>query len=183
MQQHKTLTFELKSLDESGVFAGYASVFGVLDSQADIIERGAFKASIAGLDGKGRIHEIKLLWQHDLKQPIGVIEVLREDAMGLYIQARLLVNQVAKAGEAYALIKSGVVGGLSIGYSVVRQRYDEKRKIRHITQVDLWEVSLVTFPANSAAKITVIKGAKYPECELQHLDFALNKALAALQLK
>ncbi len=178
MKQHKTLAFELKSLSEAGIFAGYASVFGVLDSQSDIIHHGAFKQTIAK-----RKAEIKLLWQHDMKQPIGVIEQLYEDANGLYIQGRLMINQVAKAAEAYDLIKNGVVEGLSIGYNVVRQHCDEQKNIRHIYQVDLWEVSLVTFPANSSAKITVIKGCNIPahHNELHQLDYALDKALVALQ--
>jgi uncharacterized protein len=169
--------FQVKSLQEDGVFAGYASVFGVLDSQSDIIEQGAFKASI-----NGRTHEIKLLWQHDMREPIGVITTLKEDALGLYIEGRLLVNQVARAAEAYALIKSGVVQGLSIGYSPVRFRYDENKRIRHISQVDLWEVSLVTFPANAAAQITVIKSDNISTNQLCNLNLALDKALKSLSV-
>jgi HK97 family phage prohead protease len=176
-QSKGVFDFQVKSLQEDGVFAGYASVFGVLDSQSDIIEQGAFRLSI-----NGRTHEIKLLWQHDMREPIGVITTLKEDALGLYIEGRLLVNQVARAAEAYELIKSGVVQGLSIGYSPVRFRYDEKRKVRHISQVDLWEVSLVTFPANHAAQITVIKSDNISTNQLRNLHIALDKALKSLSV-
>ena len=176
-QSKSIFDFQVKSLQEDGVFAGYASVFGVLDSQSDIIEQGAFKASIAN-----RISEIKLLWQHDMREPIGVITTLKEDALGLYIEGRLLVNQVARAAEAYALIKSGVVQGLSIGYSPVRYRYDEQKRIRHISQVDLWEVSLVTFPANAAAQITVVKNGDISTNQLRNLHIALDKALKSLSV-
>jgi HK97 family phage prohead protease len=176
-QSKGVFDFQVKSLQEDGIFAGYASVFGVLDSQSDIIEQGAFKASITN-----RTHEIKLLWQHDMREPIGVITTLKEDRLGLYIEGRLLVSQVARAAEAYALIKSGVVQGLSIGYSPVRFRYDEQKRIRHISQVDLWEVSLVTFPANAAAQITVIKSNDISTNQLRNLHIALDKALKSLSV-
>jgi uncharacterized protein len=164
--------FELKQLDASGIFAGYASVFDVVDSQHDVIERGAFAQSI-----KGRAQDIKLLWQHALDEPIGIIEELREDKHGLYVKGRLLMD-VAKAREAYSLIKSGVVKGLSIGYSPKRYRINNTTGVRHIAEVALWEISLVTFPANDAAQITVIKST-LPD--MQPLMQALDAALIALK--
>ncbi len=141
----------LKSLDEEGVFAGYASVFNVIDSQHDMMLPGAFASTLYG-----RKHEIKLLWQHDMREPIGVIEEVCEDVNGLYVKGRLLMD-VARAREAYSLLKKGVVSGLSIGYSPLRYRLDADSGVRMLQSVDLWEISLVTFPANQAARVTVVK--------------------------
>jgi uncharacterized protein len=167
--------FSLKHLEENGVFAGYASVFDVVDSQRDVVLRGAFSDSLQQRQG-----EIKLLWQHDMREPIGIIEELREDDRGLYLKGRLLM-EVARAREAYALIKTGAVKGLSIGYSPRRYRVDPDSGVRMLAAVDLWEVSLVTFPANAAATVTVVKSTtSAPEPhEIRLLD-ALSRAEAAL---
>ncbi|MBY0355389.1 MAG: HK97 family phage prohead protease [Rickettsiales bacterium] len=141
----------LKTITESGVFAGYGSVFNVVDSQRDMVLPGAFSDSLIS-GGSG----VKLLWQHDAKEPIGIIEEIREDAQGLYVQGRLLLD-VARAREAYSLLKEGVISGLSIGYSPVRYRLDPDSGVRLLAKVDLWEISLVTFPANDAARVTVVK--------------------------
>lgn len=144
---------ELKMLGEDGRFAGYASVFEVVDSQRDMVHRGAFAKSIAG-----RLSQIKLLWQHAMGEPIGYFTAMFEDTHGLFVEGRLML-EVAKAREAYALLKAGVVRGLSIGYAPVRSRVDAQTGVRHLSEVELWEVSLVTFPANEAAQVTVVKAA------------------------
>jgi len=164
----------LKSLDTQGKFAGYASVFDVVDSQKDVILRGAFAQTL-----KGRVHEIKMLWQHQQDEPIGVFERMFEDKRGLYVEGKLLLD-VARAKEAYALMKEGALGGLSIGYSPVKYRVDEKTGVRMLSQVDLWEVSLVTFPANEAAQITVVKHGIAP-MQLVALSQALDRAIGALR--
>lgn len=143
----------LKSLSDEGVFAGYASVFNVVDSQHDMMLPGAFASTLYG-----RKREIKLLWQHDMREPIGVIEEVREDVNGLYVKGRLLM-EIGRAREAYSLLKKGVVSGLSIGYSPLRYRLDADSGVRLLQSVDLWEISLVTFPANQAARVTVVKQA------------------------
>lgn len=173
MRERKTThaTLDLKSLDDSGVFAGYASVFDVVDSQADVMMRGAFTDSLQADD-----RDVKLLWQHAMDEPIGVIEQLREDRHGLYIKGRLLMD-VARAREAYSLLKQQVVKGLSIGYSPKRYRVDDNTGIRYVSQVDLWEVSLVTFPANEAAQVTVVK----QELGVRRLSSALEKAMGCLR--
>ena len=148
-----TRNFEIKSLSEDGVFAGYASVFGIIDSQSDIVEAGAF-AEATARQGVG----VKLLWQHDVQQPIGTIRRLSEDPFGLYIEAQLLLN-VTRGAEAHALLKAGAVQGLSIGFTPVKYRIDPSTGIRHLKAVRLWEVSLVTFPANEVARVTVVKAA------------------------
>jgi HK97 family phage prohead protease len=149
--------FEMKSLNTAGRFAGYASVFGVVDSQRDVVERGAF-AEAVHTNG----HDVKLLWQHDPKQPIGYIRVLKEDALGLYIEAQLLLNTTA-GREAYELLKAGAVKGLSIGFTPIKHRMHPAKAVRHLEAVRLWEISLVTFPANAAANVTVVKTAPMPE--------------------
>lgn len=173
----KTLTtpLELKSLDEQGRFAGYASLFGNIDNQKDVMERGAFSAT---LREKGT--DIKLLWQHQMDEPIGHIERLFEDDKGLYIEGRLLLS-VQRGREAYDLIKAGALEGLSIGYRPDVYRLDPQTGVRHIIQVDLFEVSLVTFPANEAAGITVVKSdGALPPSQLVALNDALSRAAAIL---
>jgi HK97 family phage prohead protease len=144
---------ELKSLQEDGRFAGYASVFDVVDSQRDIVRRGAFVRSI-----KARSEPLQLLWQHQWNEPIGVIERMFEDARGLYVEGRLMM-QVARAREAFALLKSGVIKGLSIGYSVKDYRIDADTGVRELLDLELWEISVVTAPANARAQVTIVKSA------------------------
>lgn len=176
MRERKRLDFDLqvKSLDSSGRFAGYASVFDVLDSQKDIILRGAFAETL-----KGRVGEIKMLWQHQQDEPIGVFERMFEDTRGLYVEGKLLLD-VARAREAYALLQEKAIGGLSIGYSPIKYRLHEKTGVRMLSQVELWEVSLVTFPANEAAKITVVKQGVSP-VQLVALAQALDRAVGVLR--
>lgn len=144
---------EIKSIAADGTFAGYASVFHVVDNQQDKVAPGAFRASL-----KARSQPVQLLWQHQWESPIGVIETLFEDTRGLFMRGRLLMD-VEKAREAYALLKAGVLRGLSIGYSVKRATRDPHTGVRTLQEVELWEVSLVTFPANEAAQITTVKSA------------------------
>jgi HK97 family phage prohead protease len=178
MRERKRLNFtlQLKSLDGEGRFAGYASVFDMLDNQRDIITKGAFYNTL-----KKPVHQIKLLWQHQQEEPIGIFDRIFEDAHGLYVEGRLLLG-VRRAAEAYALLKSGAISGLSIGYSPVRYRIDSESGIRKLSEVELWEISLVTFPANSAANVTVVKQIGYePNSQFMVLSQALNRAIAVLQ--
>ena len=114
---------------------------------------GAFHDTLAA-----RGNQVKLLWQHDMGEPIGRIENIMEDENGLYVQGRLMLD-ITRAKEAYSLMQEGVVQGMSIGYSPVRYRIDPDTGVRLLEAVDLYEVSLVTFPANEAAQITVVKHA------------------------
>ncbi len=146
------ISFALKALEEDGVFSGYASVFDVVDSQRDVIKKGAFSNSI-----HDRIDGVKLLWQHQVDQPIGCFTKIIEDSYGLFVEGKLLLD-VQRGKEAYSLLKSGALKGLSIGYAVVDAHIDDEGLIRIITEVDLFEVSLVTFPANEGANVTNVKG-------------------------
>lgn len=151
-------SLEIKEVSAEGVFEGYLSVFGNLDSDRDIIAQGAFTKSLK----RRPPSKVKLLWQHDPAQPIGVWESMEEDKRGLKVKGRLLINQgVPKADEAYALLKAGALDAMSIGFAIPAggAEWDSKKNLRNITEVDLWEGSLVTFPANGKARVTRVKTA------------------------
>lgn len=143
--------FEIKDISEDGVFAGYASVFDVVDNQQDIILKGAFANTLPS-----RLNQIKLLWQHKFDEIIGNFTSIVEDDYGLFVQGKLNL-EIERAKEAYSLLKTGAISSLSIGYNVIDSRYDEEKDVREITNLNLWEISLVTFPANQQAEITYVK--------------------------
>lgn len=147
--------FQIKAIQDDGFFTGYGSVFGALDSYREIVAPGAFAESISAMAGKGR--KLPILWQHRSDAPLGVYDVVKEDNIGLYLEGRLLVSEVAQAREAHALMKAGAVTGLSIGYYVQADSYDEKERIRTLTKLSLQETSLVTFPANDEARVESVK--------------------------
>jgi len=128
---------------------GYASLFGACDQGNDIVQRGAYAQSLRRLADDGR--RVKMLWQHDPTEPIGIWDEVREDAHGLYVKGRLL-NDVARAREASALIEAGAIDGLSIGYKTLRATKDGQGR-RLLSEVELWEVSLVTFPMLPEARV------------------------------
>ena len=128
---------------------GYASYFGDRDQGGDVVVRGAYGASLERLAAEGR--QVKMLWQHDPAQPIGIWDEVREDARGLYVKGRLL-DGVSRAREAAALIAAGAIDGLSIGYRTVRATKNDKGQ-RLLQELELWEVSLVTFPMLPSARV------------------------------
>lgn len=140
---------ETLSLSEDMRISGYASVFGEVDQGGDIVQPGAYAASLAALARTGR--RVKMLWQHDPAQPVGVWDEVREDAKGLWVSGRIL-EDVARGREAAALIGAGAIDGLSIGYRTVRAQKDAEGR-RVLAQLDLWEVSLVTFPMQTTARV------------------------------
>lgn len=143
---------ELKALTDEGTFEGYAAVFGNVDLGGDKIEPGAFTKSLkrGGAFGSG----IKMLWNHNPEHPIGVWQDLQENDKGLFGRGQFVL-EVEKAKEAYALAKAKAIGGLSIGYRTVKSAMDGN--VRVLKEVEVWEISLVTFPMNTAGKITAIK--------------------------
>jgi len=151
-KKHLDYQLSIEGLNENGKFKGYASVFDVMDNHMDVVVKGAF---INTLKTK---KDIKLLWQHKADEPIGIFTEIREDEKGLYVEGQLLLD-VQRANEAYALLKSGAIDGLSIGYSVKDYEIDDETGIRILKEVDLWEISLVTFPANEAAGVVAVKSA------------------------
>lgn len=139
----KFLTFDqVATVEEDGRIEGYASLFGVADQGGDTVAKGAFADSLTALRAAGR--NVKLLWQHDPAEPIGVWDSVVEDDRGLKVRGRLL-PQVRRGAEALALLSAGAVDGLSIGYRAIKSsRAPEGGRI--LQEIDLWEVSLVTFP-------------------------------------
>src|SRR6056300_1172425 len=141
-----------------GTFEGYGSVFGNKDLGNDVIERGAFLKSLK----KRKPQNVKLLYQHKSDMPIGVFDEIREDNHGLVVKGRLALKTQAGA-EAYELLKMGALDGLSIGFRVNPKEvsYDKRGNRRIIKEVDLMEVSLVTFPMNPQATVRSVKGEEY----------------------
>jgi HK97 family phage prohead protease len=164
-QMNTTLSapFELKFLAESGTFEGYASVFGVTDNMNDMIARGAFRASLAQWRVEGRLPP--MLWQHDAAAPVGAWETMFEDSHGLFVKGRLFVADIARAREAYRLMKEKVVTGLSIGYRAKQSHADRATGARVLTEVELMEVSMVTFPANEMARVASVKSGGHAPTE------------------
>jgi len=167
--QTKTHKLCIKNLSADGTFEGYASVFNFLDHHGDSVKKGAFTNSLKSKPVKG----LKMLWQHDQHKPIGVWEEAREDAYGLYVRGRLLM-EVPQAQEAYTFLKAGVIEGLSIGYKPVHSYFDESKKVKFLTEVDLLEISLVTFAANEKAKVISVKNLINIKKRLQDLQGALE---------
>ena len=139
---------------DKGMFEGYASIFGNKDLGNDVIEKGAFMRSLRRKGAK----KIKMLYQHDTKEPIGVFDKVMEDQNGLYVKGRLAMG-TQKGKEVYELMKMGAIDGLSVGYRVDAKghHYDDKRKYRVLKEVDLMEISAVTFPMNPRARIQAVK--------------------------
>lgn len=163
------LDFECKYIetDEDGSFEGYASVFNNKDLGNDVIKKGAFARTIMEKNPK----QIKLLYQHKTDEPIGVVDEIEEDNKGLKIKGRLAIK-TQKGREVYELMKMGALDSMSIGYKLMPDsyKYDDKNKRRVIKEVDLMEVSMVTFPMNPKAKITKVKLEDMSEREIeQHL--------------
>jgi len=152
--KHMSCALRVKALGGDGIFTGYASVFGELDQQNEIVRAGAFARTLSKWQRQNRTPA--LLWMHDPTQPIGIWQNVREDASGLLVEGRLALR-TQKGGEAYELLKLGALTGLSIGYRVVSAQVDAKRKARILTDLDLFEISLVTFPANEAARVSEVK--------------------------
>lgn len=167
--------FEVKSIDERGVFEGYGSVFGVEDHYREVVTPGAFAKTLAKWRAKGRLPA--LLWQHDTDKPIGVYERMEEDERGLFVRGRLLVEDVPLAREAWALVRAGAIGGLSIGYATLLAEMDRKRGVLLLKEIDLWETSLVTFPANEEAVVTGIKTIRDFEKFLRDSGFSKREAV------
>lgn len=154
-RSHFDAPLELKFVAETGCFEGYASVFAVTDSMNDRIDKGAFTKSLAEHREQG--HLPPLLWQHDIKQPIGAFTDLYEDTHGLFVQAKMFIDDIPRAKEAWTLMREGVVTGMSIGYRTRQSYRDEKTGVRVLTDLELLEISMVTFPANTHARVSCVK--------------------------
>jgi HK97 family phage prohead protease len=150
--EHKFIRLDLKQVEPDGTFSGYASLFNTEDMGRDIVLPGAFRDSLRERSSAG----IKLLFQHKPDEPIGIWESLKEDARGLYARGRLMLD-VARAREVLALMRAGALDGLSIGFRAVVGQRDAKTGIRRLARVDLWEISIVTFPLLPDARVAHVK--------------------------
>ena len=151
----KDLSFEIKSVSDDGLFSGYASVFDNVDSYGDIVRKGAFVESIGEWEAKGKMPPI--LWNHDPSDPIGIYTKMQEDDKGLYVEGKLLIDDVPRARQTHALMKAGVIDGLSIGYRVKEYLYNVDEEVTDLIKLSLREVSIVTFPANPETRIEAVK--------------------------
>lgn len=160
---HVHLEVKLAEVDEDGSFEGYAAVFNNIDTGYDLMEKGSFTKTLA----EKSPNQIKLLYQHDRYKPIGVIKEIKEDRKGLWIKGKLNVNTTLGA-EVRSNMQEGVLDSLSIGYRATDYQYKEigKNTIRVLKAVDLWEVSVVTFPANPKATVQSVKSATAPSFNL-----------------
>lgn len=152
----RSYALEIRAAGEDGSVEGYGSVFGVRDNYDDVIASGAFLGSLKAHKAAGTMPA--MLWQHDPSEPIGIWTDMVEDAKGLKIVGKLALDTV-RGKEAQALLKMGALNGLSIGFMSKQWAYDRETEVRTLTEIDLWEVSLVTFPANQKARVTSVKSA------------------------
>jgi HK97 family phage prohead protease len=167
----KAIAVEVKA-DDQGRIEGYASRFGEKDRGGDIVVKGAYAESVSR-------QKPKMLWQHDPAQPIGVWDEASEDDSGLYVRGRVL-STVEKGREALALIGAGAIDGMSIGYRTVdADRASDGSRL--LKRLELWEVSLVTFPMLESARIDTIKAAEMTPREMERLltrDAGLSRTVA-----
>jgi len=179
-REFRSYALQIKAA-EDGAIEGYGSVFGVRDNYDDVIAKGAFSASLAEHKANGTMPA--MLWQHSSDHPIGIWTEMVEDAKGLRIKGQLALETV-KGKEAHALLKLGALNGLSIGFMSKQWAYDRDTEVRTLTEIDLWEVSLVTFPANEKARVTNVKSSeelatpKDAERRLRDAGFSKSDATA-----
>ena len=140
------------TIDADGTVEGYASLFGEVDQARDMMMRGAFAET---LSARG-IRRVPMLFQHDPSEPVGVWLELREDHRGLFARGRL-IPEVARGRELLSLLRAGAIDGLSIGFRTSKARIDPGTRIRRIYAVDLWEISIVTFPMLAGARVRAVK--------------------------
>ena len=177
----RSFALQIKATGDDGTVEGYGSVFGVRDNYDDVIAKGAFMDSLKSHKAAGTMPA--MLWQHDADKPIGVWTEMVEDEKGLRIKGQLAMETV-KGKEAHALLKMGALNGLSIGFMSKEWAYDRETEVRTLTAIDLWEVSLVTFPANEKARVTNVKSAdematpKDAEKALRDAGFSKSEATA-----
>ena len=142
------------TIDADGTVEGYASLFGEIDQARDMVMRGAFADTLAARN----IRRIPMLFQHDPAEPVGIWLELREDHRGLFARGRL-IPEVARGRELISLLRAGAIDGLSIGFRTSKARIDPRTRIRRLLAVDLWEISIVTFPLLAGARVRAVKQA------------------------
>lgn len=150
-------------------FEGYGSIFDTVDSYGDTIAKGAFKKTLADWQQRGKFP--KMLLQHgggwglnaDDLIPVGKWSTMKEDGVGLRVKGNLFDIDTDRTKATYAALQAGELDGLSIGFETVKSTRDEDTGVRTLLEVRLWEVSLVTFPANDPARVMSVKaGGPWP---------------------
>lgn len=152
----KTIDFacDLKADGDTGTFTGYGSVFNITDLGGDIVAPGAFAETLVAAKSAGRMPA--MLWQHNMREPIGVYTSMEEDSIGLKVEGKLALK-TTRGAEAYELMKMGAISGLSIGFRTRDDSYDRVTGVRTIKKADLVELSLVTRPMNDSARVSSVK--------------------------
>ena len=176
MLEHKTapLSFELKALGDQGEFEGYALTYGNKDDGGDICVKGCMTNSLR----KRPANKVKMLWQHDPMHVIGKWSELVDDEKGLLAKGQLFMD-VQKAREVFAILKGGGIDGLSIGYRAEDHEYDKATDARLLKQIDVREISVVTFAMNSEATITMVKSASDIKTKRQFEEFLRDHGFSA----
>jgi HK97 family phage prohead protease len=143
---------DVKKLTEAGEFEGYASTFGNVDRGGDVVEAGAFAKTL-----KKGASKVKMLFQHDPSQPLGKWLEMAEDRKGLWVKGKLNL-EVQRSRETLALMKDGAIDSLSIGFRAIKSAPGDAAGVfRKLLEVDLWEISLVTFGMNERATVRAVK--------------------------
>ena len=144
-------------VEPDGTVEGYASLFGAVDQARDMMLRGAFADTLR----QRPVRRVPMLFQHDPAEPVGVWLELREDNRG-FTRAAGLFRKWRAASELYSLIRAGAIDGLSIGFRTTKGRVDPRTRVRALHAVDLWEISIVTFPLLAGARVHAVKQAASP---------------------
>ncbi|MFA6206053.1 MAG: HK97 family phage prohead protease [Methylocystis sp.] len=163
----------LLQANDAGAFSGYASLFGMVDSGGDMVMTGAFARSLVMRGAQG----VKMLWQHQAAEPIGMWSSIVEDSRGLKVEGRLDLS-VARAREALSLMRKGAIDGLSIGFRTRRATTDKSRGVRRLHEIDLWEISIVTFPMLPQARIGAVKQSRSDASRMEALGAKLSRLRA-----
>lgn len=167
--------FDIKAVNIDGTpyftFKGYGSTFDNMDLDGDVACKGCFTKSL-------KEHKPALLWQHDQRQPIGVFDVVREDEKGLYIEARLPMEDTLVSGRVIPQIKAGSITSMSIGFNTVDSKFDTTKGCNYLLELKLWEISLVTIPANPQATITDFKNLEEAETLKELSNYLKNYGLS-----
>ncbi len=150
----KLLRTPLPAVSADGRFRGHASLFGREDLSGDVVERGAFAASLA----RRGAERVKLLFQHDPHEPVGRFLSIEEDGRGLAVVGEVTA-ETRRGREVMSLMRAGILDGLSIGFRTVRSRQERGGAIRRLLEIDLWEISIVTFPMLPEARAEAAKAA------------------------
>lgn len=164
----------LAETGRAGRIRGYASRFGEADQSGDVVAPGAFGAALERLRASGR--SVKMLWQHDPAKPIGIWRHVAENGTGLWVEGEVM-TELRLGREAKLLMEAGAIDGLSIGYRVTRSERNRETGGRTLLEIDLWEVSLVTFPMLPTARAHVERPAGKPITADDEIAAALAAAL------